>query len=190
VEAVYRFRSLLIGSSTTWRTSGTLESMASRRKIWCGLKRRANSSTGRARASSLVDDFLEIMILFDCVRTRRRGPRVHGLKEALQMRIPSERIVRAFHYASGTIEPAPSRHIRDGIGVPNDEGAVREMVIQDLIVPLRLASVTVDGVAEPFGRHMLEMHSLAGGWAEARGDEEQPGEELRPVPRCAGAGPR
>jgi len=130
------------------------------------------------------------MILFDCVRTRRRGPRVHGLKEALQMRIPSERIVRAFHYASGTIEPAPSRHIRDGIGVPNDEGAVREMVIQDLIVPLRLASVTVDGVAEPFGRHMLEMHSLAGEWAEARGDEEQPGEELRPVPRCAGAGPR
>ena len=85
------------------------------------------------------------------------------------MRIPSERIVRAFHYASGSIEPAPSRHIRDGIGVPNDEGAVREMVIQDLIVPLRLASVTVDGVAEPFGRHVLEMHSLAGEWAEARG---------------------
>ena len=125
------------------------------------------------------------MILSDCARTRHRGPRVHRLKEAPQMRIPSERIVRSLHHASGTIKPAPSRHIRDGVGVPNDEGAVRKMVIQHLIVPLRLASVTVDGVAESFGRHMLEMHSLAGEWAEARGDEEQPGEELRPVPRCA-----
>jgi hypothetical protein len=55
------------------------------------------------------------------------------------------------------------------------------MVVQHLIVPLRLAAVPVHGIADPFWRHVLEMHRLPGKWAEARGDEEQPGEELWPV---------
>ena len=59
------------------------------------------------------------------------------------------------------------------------------MVVQHLVVPFRLAPVTVHGIVEALGRGELEMHGLAGERAEARGDEQQPGQQLGPVLRRA-----
>src|SRR3546814_9027408 len=55
------------------------------------------------------------------------------------------------------------------------------VVIQDLVVALSLAAVPVHRVIETRGRSVLEMHRLAGKRAETRGDEQEPGEQFRPV---------
>src|SRR3546814_6471123 len=59
------------------------------------------------------------------------------------------------------------------------------VVIQDLVVALSLAAVPVHRVIETRGRSVLEMHRLAGKRAETRGDEQEPGEQFRPVFRRA-----
>ena len=43
------------------------------------------------------------------------------------------------------------------------------MFVQDLVVAFRLAAVAIHRVVEALGRNELEMHGLAGEWAEAKG---------------------
>src|SRR3546814_5253664 len=50
-----------------------------------------------------------------------------------------------------------------------------------LVVALRLAPIPVHRIVEVPGRRELEMHGLAGERAEARGEEQEPGEQLRSV---------
>jgi hypothetical protein len=54
-------------------------------------------------------------------------------------------------------------------------------LVQELVVAFRLLEVPVHRVVEIPGRSELEMHGLAGERAEARGDEQEPGEQLRSV---------
>src|SRR3546814_11109549 len=57
--------------------------------------------------------------------------------------------------------------------------------MQGLVVALILAAVPVHRRIETLGRSVLEMHRLAGKRAETRGDEQEPGEQFRPVFRRA-----
>src|SRR5271165_2139219 len=59
------------------------------------------------------------------------------------------------------------------------------MLVQHLVVPLGLAAIAVHRVVEALRRRELEMHGLAGERTEARGDEQEPGEQLWPVRRGA-----
>ena len=59
------------------------------------------------------------------------------------------------------------------------------MIVEHLVVALGLAPITVDRVVEPGRRDGLEMHRLARERPEPGGDEQEPGEELRPVGRRA-----
>ena len=84
-------------------------------------------------------------------------------------------------HARRTVEPAPGRDVGDGVAVADDEIASFQMIVQHLVVPLGLTAIAVERVVEALGRRELEMHGLAGKRPEARGDEQQPGEQLRPV---------
>src|ERR1700677_4180770 len=57
------------------------------------------------------------------------------------------------------------------------------MLVQNAIVPFDFASIPIDGVGKLFRGGMLEMHRLAREGAETRGDEQQPGEQLRAIGR-------
>ena len=73
----------------------------------------------------------------------------------------AERIVRALAHARGAVEPAPGRHVRDRVGVADDEVAPCEMIVQHLVMTLGLAPVAVHRIVEAFRRGELEMHRLA-----------------------------
>jgi hypothetical protein len=55
------------------------------------------------------------------------------------------------------------------------------VIVENLIVPLRLAAVTIGRVVQALGRGELEVHRLPGERPQSRGDEEQPGQQLRPI---------
>jgi hypothetical protein len=55
------------------------------------------------------------------------------------------------------------------------------MVVQDSIMPLDLAPVAVHRIGRLLGHCMLEMNGLSGVGRDPGGDEEEPGEQFRPV---------
>src|ERR687892_870879 len=111
-----------------------------------------------------------------------RCPGINCLEEPLEIRECGERVGFPLPHAGGTVEPTPGRDIGDRVAVADDEFASGQMVVQHLVVPLRLALVAVHGIVKALlGRGELEMHGLAGERADAGRDEQEPGQELRPV---------
>ena len=100
---------------------------------------------------------------------------------ALEIGVGGQRLVLARQHCGGTIQPAPGRDVDDGVVVADDVVAAGHVVVQDLVVALGLATIPVDRVGHFLGCRALEMDGLAGERPEARGDEEEPGEELGPV---------
>src|SRR3546814_278525 len=84
-------------------------------------------------------------------------------------------------HARSAVEPAPGGDVGDGVGFADNIGPAFEVFVQDLVVALRLAPIPVHRIVEVPGRRELEMHGLAGERAEARGEEQEPGEQLRSV---------
>src|SRR6202166_3131309 len=112
---------------------------------------------------------------------RHGRTRVYRREPALDIRISTERFSRAVHHAGSAIDPAPERHVGNRVTAADNEIAASKMVIDYLIMPLRLAPVAVDGVVGAGGCEQLEVHRLAGEWAKAGRDEEEPGQEFRSV---------
>ena len=92
-----------------------------------------------------------------------------------------QRIFGALPHARGAVEPAPGGDVGDGVGLADNMGPAFKVFVQDLVVAFRLAPVPVHRVVEAPGRSELEMHGLAGERAEARVEEQEPGEQLRSV---------
>jgi hypothetical protein len=121
------------------------------------------------------------MVLADGASPFHRRSSVDRLEEAFQMRDGAERVTGALAHAGRTIEPAPGRHVRNHEAIAGDEGPPLQMVVQHLVVTLGFPAVPVRGVIQALRCRELEMHGLAGVGAQARGDKQQPGEQLRPV---------
>lgn len=121
------------------------------------------------------------MVFADLSGASDGGSRIDGLEQPVQIGERPQRIVGALPHARGAVEPAPGRDVGDGIGFADDEASAFKVFVQDLVVAFRFAAVPVHRVVEAPGRSELEMHSLAGERAEARGDEQEPGEQLPSV---------
>src|SRR5215470_7675338 len=83
-----------------------------------GASRRRRIVRGEERPARLfVIGRLEDMVLAEGAGARGRRTGVDRLEEPLQMRKGPQRILRALQDARGTVEPAPGRHVGDGVGV-------------------------------------------------------------------------
>src|SRR3546814_13724542 len=60
------------------------------------------------------------------------------------------------------------------------------MLVEHLVMAVDLAAVAVDRIGQLLRCGELEVHRLAGIGPDAAGDEEQPGQQFRPVGRAAG----
>src|ERR1700735_3744737 len=102
---------------------------------------------GEQRPQRLLVSFrLECMIGPDRPGARDGRTRVYRREPALDIRISAKRFSRAVHHAGCAINPAPERHVGDRVTVADNKIAASKMVLDHLIMPLRLAPVTGDGV--------------------------------------------
>src|SRR3984957_3290320 len=124
---------------------------------------RARIVRGEQRPQRLLVPLrLECMIGPDRPGARDGRTRVYRREPALDIRISAKRFGRAVHHAGRAIDPAPERHVGDSVTGADNEIAASKMVFDNLIMPLGLASITVDGVVGAGGCEQLEVHRLAG----------------------------
>src|SRR5918996_837179 len=134
------------------------------------------------RAPALfVTGGLELVVLADGTGAGDRGAGVDRLEQPLQVRKGGQRVCLVLQHARSPVQPAPGRDVGDCVAVADDVVAAGEMIVQNLVVAFGLAPVAVHGVGEAVGCYELEMHGLAGERADAGRDEQEPGQELRPV---------
>jgi hypothetical protein len=80
-----------------------------------------------------------------------RRTRIHACEPPLQFGKGPQRILGALAHAGSAIEPAPGGDVGDRETAADDELASGQVIVENLIVPLRLAAVTIGRVVQPSG---------------------------------------